>query len=246
MKLVLIPAGRFVMGSADSEPERYADEGPQREVVISRPFYLGVYPVTQREYEALMGKNPTHFHSRDEDGSDHPVDSMSWEKAVEFCKRLSNLPQEKAAGRVYRLPTEAEWEYACRAGTTTPFWWGDNASTKQANFDGNYPYGGAAEGPYLKQPTKVGTFQPNPWGLYDVHGNVWEWCGDWYDENYYRQGENKDPQGPQSGPGRVLRGGSWRSNGWLCRAASRGHRDPGRRSQTVGFRVAVMLSPKTP
>jgi len=246
IKLALIPAGRFLMGSPDTEPERSADEGPQHHVIISQPFYLGVYPVTQREYEAVMGKNPAHFNSHNKGGPEHPVEQVSWDEAVEFCERLSILPQEKKAGSVYRLPTEAEWEYACRAGTTTAFWWGDSTSARKANFKGKNPYGGSAEGQYQQRTTKVGSFQANPWGLYDLHGNVWEWCSDWYTESFYRQGDNKDPQGPKSGERRVLRGGSWGYNGRYWRAASRNHYEPGVRFHFLGFRVALTLPPRIP
>jgi formylglycine-generating enzyme required for sulfatase activity len=159
-----------------------------------------------------------------------PVESVSWHDAVAFCDKLSAQPEEKAAGRVYRLPTEAEWEYACRAGTDTPFSWGKSASSRDANFDGNYPYGGA-EGPYLKRPCPVGSYKPNPWGLYDMGGNVWQWCHDWYKDDY-KEG--------------VLRGGSWYNPGRNCRAACRYRNDPGRRNNDFGFRVALSLSPRTP
>jgi formylglycine-generating enzyme required for sulfatase activity len=239
--MVLVPAGRFLMGSPDSEAERSDNEGPRRQVSISRPFYLGVYPVTQRECEAVMGKNPAHFHSGNGGSPDHPVEQVSWTDAVEFCRRLSHLPPEKVAGRLYRLPTEAEWEYACRAGTTTPFWWGEGASSNQANFNGQNPYGGAAQGPHLQRTTRVGSYHPNPWGLFDVHGNVYEWCSDWFDENYYQLGENNDPQGPKWGQGRVLRGGSWLYGGNGCRAAFRTSNDPDFRWKPIGFRVALTI-----
>jgi formylglycine-generating enzyme required for sulfatase activity len=242
MKLTRIPAGTFLMGSPDDEAERQASEGPRHEVAISRAFYLGVYPVLQREYMTVMRRNPSNFGGNPE----NPVEQVSWEEAMAFCEALSALPKEKAAGRVYRLPTEAEWEYACRAGRTTPFHFGASASSKQANFNGNYPYGGAAAGPYLQKTTKVGSYPANAWGLHDMHGNVWEWCADWYDENYYRNSPKTDPQGPQSGGARVRRGGSWSDDGRNCRAADRSSYAPGYRYSYFGFRVACVLVPTTP
>src|SRR5260370_5852834 len=188
LKLTLIPAGKFLMGSPAKEPERDPEE-LQHEVVITRPFFMGVYEVTQGEYEKLMGKpkeggkyNPSnrgaHFGSA---GPDHPMEHVSWNQAVEFCKRLSALPAEKKAGRLYRLPTEAEWEYACRAGTKTVFHVGNSLASKQANFNGLYPFGVEAKGRNLQKTVKVGSFPPNAWGLYDMHGNVSESCSDWYD-----------------------------------------------------------------
>jgi formylglycine-generating enzyme required for sulfatase activity len=243
MKLTLIPAGTFLMGSPDTEPERTADEGPLHEVAISEDFYLGVYPVTQREYEAIVGQNPAYFHKGFQGGPDHPVEQVNWDEAVAFCQRLSNLPAEKAAGRAYRLPTEAEWEYACRAGTTTPFWFGTSASSKHANFDGRNPYGGASKGSYLERTSKVGSYPANPWGLFDMHGNVWEWCSDWFDENYFRNNDNNDPKGPP-GNRRVLRGGAWDNGSQGCRSACRDGNDPGGRSGNFGFRVVLTLPPR--
>jgi formylglycine-generating enzyme required for sulfatase activity len=254
MKLKLIPSGKFLMGSSEKEEGRSSDEGPQREVQISRPFYLGIYPVTQKEYREVMGENPSYF-SAQGGGKDavagmntdrYPVERVSWDDAVEFCDKLSARPEEKAAGRVYRLPTEAEWEYACRAGTDTPFWWGKSASSEQANFDGNFPYGGAEKGPYLKRTCPVGSYKPNPWGLYDMGGNVWQWCHDWYGKDYYKEGVNKDPQSPENGNLRVLRGGSWDDLGRSCRAACRGRYVPGGRVNVRGFRVACAVPPRTP
>ena len=189
----------------------------QHEVSITKPFYLGVYVVTQAEYEKVMGNNPSWFSAKgdgkdkvkDMDTGQFPVEKVSWDDAVAFCKKLSELPEEKKAGRVYRLPTEAEWEYACRAGTKTAFHYGDSLSSKQANFNGNFPYGGADKGPYLGRTAKVGSYAANAFGLYDMHGNVWEWCQDWYDENYYKNSPKEDPPGPAQGLHRVVRGGGW-------------------------------------
>ncbi len=164
MKLVLIPAGKFMMGSPKDEKDRGDDE-EQHEVSITKPFYLGVYLVTQAEYEKVMGNNPSWFSAKgdgkdkvkDIDTSLFPVEMVYWNNAIAFCKKLSELPEEKKAGRVYRLPTEAEWEYACRAGTKTVFHYGDSLSSKQANFDGRFPYGQVEEGPHLGRTTKVGS-----------------------------------------------------------------------------------------
>jgi formylglycine-generating enzyme required for sulfatase activity len=239
MRLTLIPDGTFWMGSPDAEAERRANEGPVHEVRITRPFYLGIHPVTQALYQPLMGANPSYFYQGKRGGPEHPVEQVRWDEAVEFCRRLSDLAEERAAGRVYRLPTEAEWEYACRAGTTTPFWWGASASSAQANFDGRYPYGGAKKGQYLQRTTRVRSYPANPWGLFDLHGNVWEWCADWYAEDYYANSPIEDPKGPERGPGRVLRGGSWGSNGSDCRAAFRNRFGPGSRYHYLGFRAAL-------
>jgi formylglycine-generating enzyme required for sulfatase activity len=256
MKLALIPPGRFLMGSPATEKERQDNEF-QHEVAITSPFYMGVYTVTQREYEKLMGKawangqynkwgSDAFFSAAHGGGPDHPMENLKWYQAVEFCTRLSGLPDEKRAGRTYRLPTEAEWEYACRAGTKTTFYFGDALSSRDANFNGNYPYGGAAKGPYLRKTAKVGSFKPNAFGLYDMHGNVWQWCADWYDPRFYRKSIKEDPQGPFAGVVktgyndfyRVIRGGSWLDESRACRAAYRFRAMPHDAYRIVGFRVA--------
>ncbi len=249
MKLALIPAGKFLMGSPKDEKDRNTDEG-QHEVSITKPFHLGVYVVTQAEYEKVMGNNPSWFSAKgnnkdrvkDMDTGQFPVEQVSWDDAVAFCKKLSELPEEKKAGLVYRLPTETEWEYACRAGTKTVFHYGDSLSSKQANFNGNEPYGGADKGPYLERTTKVGTYAANAFGLYDMHGNVMEWCQDWYDANYYKNSPKEDPPGPAQASSRVVRGGSWGSHGGNCRSALRDRDEPGLRFGSLGFRVAAVQS----
>lgn len=246
MKLVLIPAGKFTMGSPKDEKDRGTDE-EQHEVEITKPFYLGVYTVTQAEYEKVMGKNPSWFSvtggGKDTvqglDTSRFPVENVSWDDAVEFCKKLSEVPEEKKAGRAYRLPTEAEWEYACRAGTTTPFHYGKTLSSKQANFNGNVPYGGAAKGPYLGKPTTVGSYEPNAFRLYDMHGNVWQWCQDWYTEKPLG---GKDPVVTRRASYRLFRGGGWSDFGEGCRSAYRFSREPDDRNDDLGFRVAAVQS----
>ncbi len=254
MQLVLIPAGEFQMGSKN-ELGRNADE-EQRPVKITRAFYMGVYEVTQGEYQAVMGTNPSYFSAGGEgapavegmDTSRFPVENVTWDEAVEFCRRLSELPAEKEAGRVYRLPTEAEWEYACRAGTTTPFNVGESLASTQANFDGNYPYlkqedvykgvdPATLKGPFLRRTTTVGSYSPNAFGLYDMHGNVWEWCADWYSPVYYKSSPVEDPPGPESGTHRIVRGGSWYWFAAGCRSAARKERNPAERRNTDGFRV---------
>ena len=247
MKLVLIPAGKFLMGSPDTEQREaakgeaaagvkeedarkwFANESPQHEVTISKPFYMGVYDVTQEQFEQVMGKNPSPFK-----GANNPVDWVSSDDAVEFCKKLS-----AKTGKTVQLPTEAQWEYACRAETKTPFNTGETISTDQANYNGNYVYGNGAKGEYREKTTPVGTFKPNTFGLYDMHGNVWQWCADWYDEKYYGNSPKADPTGPANGNFRVLRGGSWDCNPQVCRSAYRciGVTHLGDRSSNVGFRV---------
>jgi uncharacterized protein (TIGR02996 family) len=246
MKFALIPAGTFLMGSPEGEEERGEDEGPQHEVTISRPFWLGIYPVTQEQYEQVVGTNPSHFSSRgrglavvkQEDTRHFPVENVSWDDAVAFCRQLLEMPEEQQQGGVYRLPTEAEWEYACRDGpsSSTPFSFGRSLSSTQANFNGKYPYGSAPKGPYLERPTTVGSYPPNAFGLYDMHGNVWEWCADWYTP--YLSGGGADLLGLSEGSKRVARGGGWRSYGWLCRATFRNELVPGFRYGVLGFRLA--------
>jgi formylglycine-generating enzyme required for sulfatase activity len=237
------------MGSPDTEAGREANEGPQHEVEITQAFYLGSVPVTQEQYARLSGDNPSRFSSRGE-GPDQvteiptstfPVESVSWEDAIAFCLALSQVPEEKQLGRVYRLPTEAEWEYACRAGNTAPFHFGETLSSEQANFDGRYPYGGAPRGPCLGRSTAVGSYESNAFGLYDMHGNVSEWCADWYGGSYYREGVRRNPQGPERGTARVLRGGAFSLSATACRAASRSRLAPSFRNDNTGFRVVLVL-----
>jgi formylglycine-generating enzyme required for sulfatase activity len=183
----------------------------------------------------------------DQDTRRFAVESVSWEDAFEFCRRLSDLPEEKRAGRLYRLPTEAEWEYSCRGGTSslTPFYFeapSTSASSTQANFDGNYPYGGAPKGPYLQRTTTVGSYKPNVFGLYDMHGNVGEWCHDWYGK--YPTEKVTDPAGPAEGSARVIRGGSWHNHAFYCRASCRGSFEPDQRHDYLGFRLAAVPSGK--
>jgi formylglycine-generating enzyme required for sulfatase activity/serine/threonine protein kinase len=242
MRLVLIGPGAFRMGAPPNELGRQAFEGPVHEVEVSTRFYLGAAPVTQEQYQKVMGVNPSHF--RKVLGCDtrlFPVENVSWEDAVEFCRRLSELPGERQRGRVYRLPTEAEWEYACRAGTDgLPFHFGHALSAAQANFDGRHPYNGSGRGDFLQRTSPVESYAPNAWGLFDLHGNVWEWCQDFFDEKYYRGSPRRDPTGPARGEARVVRGGSWQNHGRLCRSACRDQVGPRYRSVNTGFRVVLL------
>jgi formylglycine-generating enzyme required for sulfatase activity len=240
--MVWIAPGTFTMGSPASEPDRSSDEGPLTVVTISRGFFLGNREVTQREYMGVMGGNPSYFTG----DLDRPVEQVSWNDALSYCEKLTQ--QERTAGRLpegyeYRLPTEAQWEYACRAGTTTATAYGNSLSSAQANFIGEYPYNGGAAGPRLGQTAKVGSYTPNAWGLYDMHGNVWEWCADWYSGSY-SGGSVTDPGGPSSGSRRVVRGGGWLNFfGRDCRSANRGGNDPSFWSFEGGFRTALVAVP---
>jgi formylglycine-generating enzyme required for sulfatase activity/outer membrane protein assembly factor BamB len=250
MKLALIPAGEFLMGSPDADHDAQPDEKPRHRVRITRLFYLGVYEVTQEEYERVMGANPSFF-SRTGPGKDKmagrdtrrfPVEQVRWHDAVAFCRKLSALPAERRAGRLYRLPTEAEWEYACRAGTRTAFHHGDALSSRQANFDGRHPFGGAPRGPFLARTAEVGSYAPNAFGLFDMHGNVWEWCADWYGAGYYKVSPADDPPGPKTGSMRVIRGGEWYGDGRDCRSAFRYAEIPSGVFYVMGFRVAMTMA----
>jgi formylglycine-generating enzyme required for sulfatase activity len=252
IEMVRVPAGKFKMGSPESEADRSSDEGPQHEVSVSS-FYIGKYEVTQAQWRAVAEKlpkvkidlnpDPSYFK-----GADLPVEQVSWEEAVEFCERLS-----RATGKKYRLPTEAEWEYACRAGTRGPYagnldemgWYGNNSGrlrldadeiwrTDQSNYGKRITDNGC-------QTHAVGQKQANGFGLYDMHGNVWEWCMDWYSENYYSQSPNADPTGPSTGSFRVTRGGSWFSLARLCRSAYRFRLSPTYREYYLGFRLVRTL-----
>jgi uncharacterized protein (TIGR02996 family) len=253
MELALIAPGAFLMGSPDSEADRMEGEGPQHEVEISRAFYLGVYPVTQGQWRRVMGNNPSWFcpggggkdQVRGLDTRDFPVEWVSWEDAVSFCQQLSELPEEKQERREYRLPSEAEWEYACRGGapSSTPFHFGTSLSSTQDNFNGDFPYGGAAKGPYLGRTAEVGAYPvSNAFGLHDLHGNVWEWCADRFDGRYYARSPRRDPPGASQGSNRVVRGGNWKDFGLYCRSAYRYWREPAFRFNGLGFRVALVPS----
>jgi uncharacterized protein (TIGR02996 family) len=250
MRLALIPPGRFRMGSPAGENERGGNE-EAHEVELTRPFYLGVFPVTQGQWQRVMGTNPSYFCATGEGKEavegmgtgDFPVEQVSWEDAQAFLANLAARPEEKEKGWPYRLPSEAEWEYACRGGasSSTPFCFGRSLASAQANFNGEYPYGGAEEGPSLGRTCPAGSYRPNAWGLFDLHGNVWEWCEDWYADDYYGKSPAQDPPGPSKGSGRVFRGGSWLNYGRYCRAAFRRGDSPSFRYFYLGFRVAAVL-----
>jgi uncharacterized protein (TIGR02996 family) len=240
MELALVPAGTFLMGSPDDEPEREAWEGPQHVVTLSKPFYLGVYPVTQAQYAAVMNERPSHFTGTDGSNDNHPVERVTWNEAVRFCEELSRMKAEKKARRKYRLPTEAEWEHACRAGATTAFSSGPALLPHQANFDARTSYAGSPLGLFLQRTTQVGSFRPNAFGLYDMHGNVWEWCRDLFDQGYYQCSPEVDPTGPVSGNRVAVRGGSWLDTAGDCRCATRDYwYGYHYQRNTIGFRVVV-------
>jgi len=241
MKFVLIPAGTFVMGSPDHERGRKEWEGPQHLVRITRPFYLSVYPVTQAQYMQVTGKHPACFHKHHGGGPEHPVEQVSWDDAIAFCEKLNQLPVEAEACRIYRLPTEAEWEHACRAGTATAYCFGDSIVPAHAHFMGSSPAAGKREPGLVGKTARVGLFPTNPWGLYDMHGNILEWCADWWSEDYYDESPEEDPQGPDDGWQRVVRGGSFSQFAADCRSAARMGRPPGTRLNSIGFRVAMSV-----
>lgn len=230
MALVWCPPGTFVMGSPVSELDRRDDE-QEHPVTLTKGFYIGVHPVTQSQWVAVMGQNPSH-----QIGESLPVENVNWDDAQAFFRAL-----RQRASLSLRLPTEAEWEYAARGGTTAPFHFGWELNGDQANCDGHHPYGTPTKGPYLQRTTPVGAFAgsaPHPWGLQDVHGNVWEWCEDWYDATFYAVAPEINPVcsfGERSAR-RVLRGGSWIDNPRFCRAAERFQESPSKRTKYFGFR----------
>jgi formylglycine-generating enzyme required for sulfatase activity len=255
MTLAYIPAGKFTMGSPPDEKDREEQELPH-EVVITKPFWMGTHEVSQKEFKKVIAnpKRQPIFGENRGGGPDFPTENLLWDEAVTFCNLLSGLPEEREAKRSYRLPTEAEWEYACRAGTTTPFSSGKSLSSTQANFNGNFPYGEGEKGPYLRKTAKVGFSKPNAWGLYDMHGNVGEWCSDFFDPDYYRKSPKEDPKGPEKGVVptdyngfyRVVRGGCWLDEARACRSAFRGKAMPHDPYRLVGFRVVCVIAGKAP
>ena len=229
MAFVYIPRGEFMMGSPSNEPGRDDDE-TQHRVTLTKGFYMGTTEVTQGQWKAVTGSNPSRFKDC---GDDCPVEKVSWNDVQAFIQKLN-----RREGETYRLPTEAEWEYAARAGTTTPFTYGRCLSTNQANYNGDYPLEGCGKGEDRSRTIPVGSLNaPNAWGLHDMHGNVWEWCADWYGD--YPSGSVIDPAGPLAGSDRVLRGGSWSSIAGYCRSAYRGYGTPSRRGNNGGFRLAL-------
>jgi formylglycine-generating enzyme required for sulfatase activity len=262
--MVFIPPGTFRMGSPTNEVDRWDDEGPQTAVTISRGYWMGKYLVTQGDYVAVVGSNPS-ICRNGTDGTNsggtggpitneliHPVEHVSWYDVSNYCALRTQ--QERAGGLiptnyVYRLPTESEWEYACRAGTTTAFYLGSGLHSGQANFVGLYEYDASVgtidnpSGIWLGTTTPVGSYPANPWGLYDMIGNLPEWCQDWFD--VYPRGSGIDPQGPALGSRRVIRGdGFWLPLGVNCRSAYRDRDSPSDGNDCIGFRV--VLAPGQP
>lgn len=243
--MVFIPSGTFLMGSPTNEVGHYETEGPQTAVTISRGYWMGKYEVTQEEYLGVMGNNPSWFQPPNVAAENRrPVENVSWLEATDYCIKLTE--QERLAGRiasnsVYRLPTEAEWEYACRGWTSTQFGYGDDPGYIEL---AKYAWYGANS---EDQTHPVGQKQPNPWGAFDMHGNVYEWCQDWY--AIYSGGVALDPQGPQSGSAHVIRGGDWsfmRGQNWHCRSAFRVAGYPDWESGIIHFGFRVVLAPGQP
>ena len=233
----------FTMGSPVEEKGHRKNE-TQYEVILTKGFWLGQYEVTQEQWEKVMGANPSHFR-----GATRPVESVSWDDAMKFCEKLTEI--EKAAGRlpegcVYTLPTEAQWEYACRAGTIMATAYGGSLSSKQANFNGEWPYGGAMNGPDLESTTEVGSYPTNWWGFHDMHGNVAEWCSNWYGSYpFHPYRPAIDPIGPSDGSERVIRGGNWDFHGRNLRSAARSRATPDYRTDTLGFRLSLQSNAPT-
>jgi len=241
MKLALVEAGKFKMGSPSSEKERGNDERMHR-VKLTQPFYLGVNEITQGQWQEVMNSEPWKGKTFVEEGSDYPATHVDWNEAVKFCAELTKM--ERAAGRIgdsqqYRLPTEAEWEYACRAGSTTCFSFGDDPAKL-----GRYAWNN--ENTYDRDERyahRVGLKKPNAWGLYDMHCNVWEWCSDWYGD--YPDGRAKDPLGATAGSYRVIRGGGWLDYPPNARSANRFKSAPDHSSSKIGLRVVLSRIPGT-
>jgi formylglycine-generating enzyme required for sulfatase activity len=244
LEMVAIPSGVFRMGSPKNEKESQEHERPQHSVAI-QSFFMGKYLITQKQWEIVaaflpqvnyeLNPNPSRFA-----GDNQPVEQVSWYEAVEFCDRLSRY-----SGKQYRLPSEAEWEYACRAGKTTPFYFGEIITIDLANYNGAYTYSNAPKGEYQRRTTPVGSFPPNFFGLYDMHGNLWEWCADTWHGNY--QGAPKDGSpwlGNDNHQGRLLRGGSWYTPPEGCRSGYRYKYDPSQGNDRISFRVVCDVMPK--
>ena len=268
--LALVQGGEYRMGSPGEEPYRKNDE-PEHKVKLTKPYYLGTHEVVQEDYEKIMGANPSYFSAKGEgrakvaglDTKRFPVEMVSWFDAVEYCNRLSakdgyapyyKLTDVKTEGTAivsatvaipggsgYRLPSEAEWEFACRAGTTTPFHYGKESSERTSNVKALLDTGGYGASPKWKElgrTTTVGSYPANAWGLFDMHGNAAEWCEDWYDRGYYSASPRENPKGPEQGAHRAIRGGSWLVNDAICRSAARFFHLPSETTSYSGFRIA--------
>jgi formylglycine-generating enzyme required for sulfatase activity len=227
LQMVLIPAGEFTMGSPDSDHSADKDEKPQHRVRITKPFYLGKYLVTQAQWEAVMGNDPSLI-----GGPKMPVENVSWQDCQRFLEKL-NAKDGTGYGR-FALPTESQWEYACRAGSTARYCFGDDESRL-----GEYAWYGDNSGNTVHP---VGEKKPNAWGLYDMHGNIWEWCEDWYDGRYYTKAPMDDPPGPAIGSNHVFRGGCWGDAAGSCRSSNRYSYGPESRGSYLGFRVSLVPS----
>ncbi len=229
LEMVLVPAGKFMMGSPDADTDAFSDEKPQHRVRITRPFYLGKYQVTNEQWVAVMGSKPGYFKGRK-----NPVELVSWNDCQKFFDKLN--AKARPGGGKFQLPSEAQWEYACRAGSKTKYCCGDDEAQL-----GDYAwYAANSDG----ETHPVGTKKPNAWGLYDMHGNVWEWCQDWYDGGYYAKSPADDPAGPLTGPGRVVRGGGRAAVAKLCRSAVRYDFRPNYIDFNMGLRVAQVPAGK--
>jgi formylglycine-generating enzyme required for sulfatase activity len=239
--MLKIPPGSFLMGSPEDEPERLEREGPQHEVTLGA-FFMAQTPITQAQWREVAGwqklergldSDPSNFK-----GANRPVEMVNWFDALEFCRRLS-----QRTGQRYGLPSEAQWEYACRAGSTTPFQFGATLTPDLANYNGNHVYGNGPKGTYREQTVEVASFAANGWGLHDMHGNVWEWCADhWHDSYNFAPGDDQPwhiPAAAVDEP-RLLRGGSWGDGPWDCRSAFRGINHPDIRDYLIGFRVCCL------
>jgi formylglycine-generating enzyme len=235
-RLRWIPPGEFDMGAPPDDPDReiYGFDESLHRVVLTQGFWLADTACTQALWDAVLRENPSRFR-----GGERPVEQVSW---VDVVSRFLPALNALVPGLGAALPTESQWEYACRAGTETPFAFGRTLTTDQANYDGNYPYSDSAKGEYRQRTVEVKTFPPNAWGLYQMHGNVREWCSDWLGD--YPREPTVDPTGPADGRERVLRGGSWSGNAWLCRSAYRFGRGPGHRSRSFGFRLSRGAFPR--
>ena len=223
MEFILIPAGSFTMGTSRNFKNAEVDQLPRHKVTITEPFYLGKYEVTQEQWVAVMGTNPSHFK-----GARRPVENVSWYDVKQFIKKLNEMEKTEK----YRLPTEAEWEYAARAGGKRSYCFGDNLG----DLDLCMWF-------YTNSNAKthdVGELKPSIWGFYDMHGNVWEWCSDWYGFDYYSKSPEKDPQGPGGGTLKIERGGGWDSLPYACRSAYRNGLFPHQKNSALGFRVVRM------
>ena len=239
-----IQPGTFTMGSSQAEkdaalasvpnskPEWFAPEVPHQ-VTLTQGYWLADSSCTQALWQAITGTNPANF----KDSPQNPVEQVSWDDCQQFLSKLNG----RVSGGGFRLPSEAQWEYACRAGTTTAFSFGSTITPEQVNYDGNYPFAGAAKGLYRQKTVPVKSLLPNAWGLYEMHGNVWQWCNDWYGD--FSGSAERDPAGPSSGSYRVIRGGGWGSDAGNCRSADRDRYSPGDRDASLGFRIAAQATP---